>query len=402
MVKSALRIAHGGCSKVLFWYENSTFFHNSQGHNNIWKNVRLLTTKQFVPPRNPFGIAFDIDGVLLRGREPIGRAPESLARLYKDVKNGGGMTESARAAELTRLLGVPIAAQQVLLGHSPFMSLSHRFKSKRVLSVGKGAVDEVLASYGFRKVVKIDEYVEEFDSIDPLESYKPWVKQSKSSRDILMPSSDQKISAVFVCSDPVDWGRDLQVLCDVLRSGGLPGKAESESPQPPLFFAADDLEYQAKFPVTRFGMGAFRLALETLYKEVVGHPLAYHSYGKPKAVVYKLAENSLQHVAKLLNMKHGKPLTSSEKVVSSHLESATVGEVNEEHCALKTIYMIGDNPETDIAGAIGVGRPWFSILVKTGCFREPENHPLYPADKVVEDVYEAIDFIAQNEGIKLS
>lgn len=59
--------------------------------------------------------------------------------------------------------------------------------------------------------MKIDEYVEEFDSIDPLESYKPWVKQSKSSRDILMPSSDRKISAVFVCSDPVDWGRDLQV-----------------------------------------------------------------------------------------------------------------------------------------------------------------------------------------------
>jgi hypothetical protein len=86
---------------------------------------------------------------------------------------GGGMTEAARAAELTRQLGVPIAAQQVcmlmgvlivwslsscslsllwfvrtadlcerdiadyrfgwvgmgkvLLGHSPFMSLSHRF-----------------------------------------------------------------------------------------------------------------------------------------------------------------------------------------------------------------------------------------------------------------------------------
>jgi hypothetical protein len=40
---------------------------------------------------------------------------------------GGGMTEAARAAELTRQFGVPIAAQQVLLGHSPFMSLSHRF-----------------------------------------------------------------------------------------------------------------------------------------------------------------------------------------------------------------------------------------------------------------------------------
>lgn len=34
----------------------------------------------------------------------------------------------------------------------------------------------------------------------------------------------------------------LQVVCDILRSGGLPGKKNGH--QPPLFFAADDLEYQ--------------------------------------------------------------------------------------------------------------------------------------------------------------
>lgn len=38
--------------------------------------------------RNAFGIAFDIDGVLIRGNETIERAPDALRRLYKDVKNG--------------------------------------------------------------------------------------------------------------------------------------------------------------------------------------------------------------------------------------------------------------------------------------------------------------------------
>jgi hypothetical protein len=36
----------------------------------------------------------------------------------------------------------------------------------------------------------------------------------------------------------------LQVLCDVLRSGGLPGHDASYTAQVPLFFAADDFEYQ--------------------------------------------------------------------------------------------------------------------------------------------------------------
>nr|GEX42794.1 ankyrin repeat-containing protein [Tanacetum cinerariifolium] len=43
-------------------------------------------------------------------------------------------------------------------------------------------------------------------------------------------------------SDPVDWSRDIQVLCDILRSGGLPG--EKSEHQPDMYFAADDLEYQ--------------------------------------------------------------------------------------------------------------------------------------------------------------
>ena len=38
--------------------------------------------------RNAFGIAFDIDGVFIRGSEIIGRGPEAVRRLYKDVEKG--------------------------------------------------------------------------------------------------------------------------------------------------------------------------------------------------------------------------------------------------------------------------------------------------------------------------
>ena len=34
--------------------------------------------------RSSFGIAFDIDGVILRGRVPIGGSPRALRRMYRD------------------------------------------------------------------------------------------------------------------------------------------------------------------------------------------------------------------------------------------------------------------------------------------------------------------------------
>ena len=56
----------------------------------------------------------------------------------------------------------------------------------------------------------MDDYCKEFEYIDPLQSYKPWVKE-RYNKDMIMPANERQIAAVFVCSDPVDWGRDLQV-----------------------------------------------------------------------------------------------------------------------------------------------------------------------------------------------
>lgn len=63
--------------------------------------------------------------------------------------------------------------------------------------------------------------------------------------------------------------------------------------------------------------------------------------------------------------------------------------------------MIGDNPESDIAG--GIAKGWITILVKTGCFdpkatsSENGNDKKFPADYVVDDFQAAIKLIYKLE-----
>jgi len=64
---------------------------------------------------------------------------------------------------------------------------------------------------------------------------------------------------------------------------------------------------------------------------------------------------------------------------------------------LKTIYCIGDNPESDIKGANNSGDQYYSILVRTGCWKGGENDTKYPAKKVCNDVLEAVLWILEKE-----
>ncbi|KAH9329221.1 hypothetical protein KI387_001329, partial [Taxus chinensis] len=284
----------------------------------------------------------------------------------------GGMRESVRAAELSNLLGVHIKSYQVLQGHTPFKKLVNRFGDELVLAVGKGEPANVMSEYGFRKVVSMDVYTSYFNNIDPLAQYKSWANHLSSHNEKLLPQLEgqdditkKQVHAAFVVSDPVDWGRDIQVLCDVLRSGGLPGKSDVQ--QPPLFFAADDLEYQAVFPTVRLGMGAFRIALESIFNRIHHTALMYTSFGKPNATVFKDAEIVLQKISSSIGLDR-----------SEHREILNGG--NFATHEIKYLYMIGDNPSVDIFGAKQAGQPWFSILTRTGCFRGKGNHENFPAD----------------------
>ncbi|KAL7253031.1 hypothetical protein ACSBR1_007536 [Camellia fascicularis] len=357
-----------------------------------WRFFSQLRSR---PERSSFGIAFDIDGVILRGRVPIGGSPQSLRRLYGDsgtlkipflfLTNGGGIPESRRASELSDLLGVKILPSQVVQGHSPFKGLLKRFENELIVATGKGEPALVMSEYGFKKVLSLDEYAAYFDNIDPVSQYKNWTTEQAFNRcNIsmdLVPRYNvfsDRVKAAFVISDPVDWGRDIQVLCDILRSGGLP--AENNGHQPALYFAADDLEYQAAFPAERLGMGAFRIALESIFNRIHHSALEYTSFGKPNPFVFKNAETILRQIQASC---HDDNVVGIEDMVSLDF---------------KTLYMIGDNPVVDIKGAQQAGHPWFSILTRTGVFREKENHAEFPADLVVDTVEEAVEYIMSREG----
>ncbi|KAI3852082.1 hypothetical protein MKW98_020081 [Papaver atlanticum] len=339
--------------------------------------------------RPSFGIAFDIDGVILRGRKPIGNSPQALRKLYDEsgtlkipflfLTNGGGVPESKRASELSELLGVNILPSQVVQGHSPFKKLVKSFENELIVAIGKGEPANVMAEYGFKKVLSMDEYASYFDNIDPLAPYKmsPNNNITSNGSSPRYDVSSERVQAAFVVSDPVDWSRDIQVLCDILRTGGLPGKEIGH--QPPLYFAADDLEYQAAFSSERLGMGAFRIALESIFNRIHPDALQYTSFGKPHPFVFKNAENILNQL---------QPFSRDNHVVK---DGDAVGH------PLTSLYMIGDNPAVDIKGAQQAGHPWFSVLTRTGIFRGNENHEEYPADLVVDTVEDAVNYILDKE-----
>ncbi|KAL5569209.1 hypothetical protein UlMin_025784 [Ulmus minor] len=362
-------------------YQNRASFSNNQN--------------QSTPTRSSFGIAFDIDGVVLRGRVPIGGSPQALRRLFGEsgslkvpfvfLTNGGGTPESRRATELGQLLGVQILPSQVVQGHTPFKNLLKSYENELIVATGKGEPALVMSEYGFKKVLSLDEFASCFKDIDPVSHYKMWTT-TKQALDCSSHSNglgprynvlSERVKAAFVISDPVDWGRDIQVLCDILRSGGLPGKENGR--QPPLYFAADDLEYQAAFPSERLGMGAFRIALENVFNRVHHDTLEYISFGKPNPFVFKNAEAILR------------------KLQPSYHDDYNINDGEPGSQSFRTIYMIGDNPSVDIKGAKQAGSPWFSILTRTGVFKGKDNHAEFPADLVVDTVEEAVDYILKRE-----
>ncbi|CAD6203178.1 unnamed protein product [Miscanthus lutarioriparius] len=202
------------------------------------------------------------------------------------------------------LIEVIITNLLVVHGHSPYSELVKRFEDDLIVAIGKGEPVVVMSEDGFRKVMSIDEYASYYKDIDPLAPFKTWkVGQTDSYMSAKVhPSYDvysERVKGVFVVSDPVDWGRDLQVLCDILSTGGLPGTEKGN--QPPLYFAADDLEYQTSMEVKDCQF----------------------------STIYMVGDNPKVDI-------NGAMKTSMEV----------------KDCQFSTIYMVGDNPKVDINGAM--------------------------------------------------
>lgn len=66
--------------------------------------------------------------------------------------------------------------------------------------------------------------------------------------------------------------------------------------------------------------------------------------------------------------------------------------------------MVGDNPASDIAGAVGYRSPfgskWYSALLKTGVYQGEQLDQTNTPTTIVEDVYDAVKWATKQSGWK--
>ncbi|KAF2196586.1 cat eye syndrome critical region protein 5 precursor [Delitschia confertaspora ATCC 74209] len=386
----------------------------------ISNNGNSITCSYRIPPRRffqkpaasqripEFAFAFDIDGVLLRGSDPLPKAHKTLSYLQSQripfilLTNGGGKHESERVADLTSKLDVPIDVSMFVQSHTPFADMDS-YKSKTVLVVG-GDEDKcrhVALRYGFQTVVTPGDILSAYPEVWPfskpfLPYYSTFAQPLPAPISPSSPSTSLKIDAVFVYNDPRDWGLDIQIIKDVLLSQSgilgtlsskngnksLPNKGYQQDDQPPLYFSNPDLLWAATYHLPRLGQGGFREALGGVWAALTGGPnegveLKKTVIGKPYKPTYEFAEKRL--------VKHREELLSESRGREG---------------VLKRVYMVGDNPASDIAGANNyrseMGTDWVSVLVQTGVHKAGEEPKIKPKMEV-ETVWDAVNWAVEKE-----
>lgn len=336
--------------------------------------------KETVEKAKNMAFAFDIDGVLVHGLNLIPEAARVMELLNGDnelgikipfilLTNGGGKTETMRTEQLTRILGHPISVDQFIQSHTPMQALSEYYET--VLVVG-GEGDEARAAaeeYGFANVVLPMDILAWDPNISP---WKTWTEKEKK---MARPQDFDRVKfdAVLVFADSRDYATDMQLIIDLVMSDN--GKIGTRSPNPlesqlPIYFSHGDLVMPTEYkgPV-RMTQGAFRIGVEAMFKALTGGDLERVVYGKPELAQYKYADEVLK---------------------------AWMKELHNDYKLPENIYMVGDNPQSDIIGGNMYG--WNTCLVRTGVFQGGENDEENPANfGVFANVLEAVQAVIKKE-----
>ncbi|CAF4517553.1 unnamed protein product [Rotaria socialis] len=276
-----------------------------------------------------FGLLFDIDGVLTRGRKLLPYTRDAFRNLVKAngefriptlfVTNAGNELRLSKAAKLTQILGISILPEQVILSHSP-LKLFSEFHTKHCLISGQGPIAEIAKNLGFTKVTTIEQLSDAFPNLDMVDHKKRRGFHSPF-RDYFLP-----IEAVVLFGEPVKWEACLQLIIDVLMTNGNPSSPIVRAPVShlPILASNADLLWMAEAALPRFGHGSFLHCLENLYEKISGHQLQYTTIvGKPSEVTFYHAEYLISRHAHELGLKQ----------------------------PIKRLYVVGDNPDTDVYGA---------------------------------------------------
>ena len=337
-------------------------------------------SKEKVAAAKNMAFAFDIDGVLVHGTEPINEAKEALKMLNGDnelgikipyilLTNGGGKTEESRCEQLSNILDSPISVDQFIQSHTPMQALSEYYDTVLVCGGEGFRVRAAAENYGFKRVVHPKDILAWDPTISPWRSFTAEEKAEAKPLDF----KNIKFDAILVFADSQDYATDFQLIIDLLMSenGRLLTRAKDPiSSRIPIYFSHGDLVFPTnhKGP-PRMTQGAFRIGVEAMYKALTGVDLERVVYGKPERATY----------------------TFADEVLRSWME-----EIHNEHKLPQNIYMVGDNPASDIIGGNMYG--WNTCLVRTGVFQGGENDPNSPANfGVFANVLEAVKAVVRKE-----
>ncbi|KAB8356407.1 hypothetical protein FH972_023990 [Carpinus fangiana] len=372
-----------------------------------YRNLQTSSTSHSRIP--DFAFAFDIDGVLIRGAQRLPHAAQALTYLQRHsipfilLTNGGGYDEEIRAEKLTEEIGVPLDPSMIVQSHTPFADMDE-YKDGCTLVVG-GEHDNcrlVAQNYGFTNVVTPSDIFRNHPELwpfsRPLAAYHHRTAHDTSHRIDVGNPATLKVDSIFVYNDPRDWGLDISLIVDCLLSQGgrvgtlsskngdaaLPNRGYQQDGQPPLFFSNPDLWFAAEFATPRLGQGGFREALEGVWAAVTsegtGLPpvkLQRTVIGKPHRETYLFAERKLNRYREATFGGHGRELPK-----------------------LKNVYMVGDNPASDIMGAMNYKSPfgttWSSALVRTGVYAGGE--PAAAPSTTVDHVGDAVRWAVKDSG----
>ncbi|KAG5927377.1 hypothetical protein E4U42_002320 [Claviceps africana] len=344
---------------------------------------------------------------------------------YVFLTNGGGAHEDAKVASLTKRLGLSldedVIRNRVILSHTPMRGWADEVKKQTVLITASHpeTARQIANEYGFSRAVTPADLIHDNHNLYPFDHLKDTLHSKfrplpdgKSASAVTDPYSSDiarnalKIDQILVWNDPRDWSLDIQVIHDLLishegylgtissRNGScsLPNNGWQQDGQPELWISNLDLVWKTEHPVNRFGTGAFLEALRGVWSAATdGAQLRYNALGKPSQFTYDYAHTRLLQYYSGMNS-----------------ESSKSGGTTAAATPLRRVYMIGDNPESDIRGANEFcphdGTEWVSILVRTGVWQETAANPepRYKPAVVVEDVVDAIVWALRNEGVDAS
>lgn len=377
-----------------------------------------------------YAFAFDIDGVLVKGPETIPEGPEALRMLnghnkynikvpYIFITNGGGRSEKARCRDLTKRLGITVTEDQVIQGHTPMKDLVDVYENVMVVGGVLDSCRKVAEGYGFKNVYIPLDVMKWKPSVTPY--YVLNEEERKTAKDV--DFSKINIQAILVFADSRNWAADQQIILELLLSEkGVMGTISPNYDQGPgLYFAHSDFVWATDYGLCRYGMGALQVSIAALYEEHTGKELQVTRFGKPQRGTFRFAEKVLSNWRRETLSEHVENLKLEDSDVDGSKETPFGDSDSEEDEADKedwssdnserpgdlvlelppasTVYFVGDTPESDIRFANSHDSTWYSILVKTGVYKDGVT-PRYTPRKTCENVLEAVKFAIEREHAK--